>query len=104
VDGATLRKARRRAGLSQRELAALTGVAQPTIARIERDLVDPLVGTLTRLLSACGEELEARPILGAGVDRSEIRELLRMTPAQRLATLVTEAAAAERLVDARPVR
>ena len=104
MDGSVLRKARRRAGLSQRELAARTGVAQPTIARIERDLVDPLVGTLTRLLNACGEELEARPTLGAGVDRSGVRELLKMSPAQRLATLVEEARATERLAGARRLR
>jgi predicted transcriptional regulator len=33
--GIQLRQARRRVGLSQRDLAARTGIAQPTIARIE---------------------------------------------------------------------
>ncbi|HEX5266625.1 MAG TPA: helix-turn-helix domain-containing protein [Acidimicrobiales bacterium] len=101
MDGSALRKARNRAGLSQRGLAARTGVAQPTIARIERGLVDPLVGTLTRLLAACGEELEARPQLGAGIDRTGIRELVRLTPAERIAGLVEEASAAERIAQAR---
>ena len=86
-----MRKARRRAGLSQRELAGLTGVAQPTIARVERGVEVPRVDTLARLLSACGESLEALPTLGIGVDRSLIREMLRRTPAERLASLAEEA-------------
>ena len=86
-----LRKARRRAGLSQRDLAGLTGVAQPTIARVERGVEVPRVDTLARLLSACGESLEALPSLGVGVDRSLIREMLRRTPAERLASLAEEA-------------
>lgn len=98
--GATLRKARSRARLSQRTLAARTGIAQPTIARIELGLVDPRVGTLARLFEACGQSLEARTALGSGVDRTGIRELLRLTAAERLAGLVDEAAAAERLAGA----
>jgi transcriptional regulator with XRE-family HTH domain len=88
---AVLCKARRRAGLSQRELAGRRGVAQPSIARIERGLEVPRVGTLARLLDACGESLEARPQLGLGVDRTLIREMLRRTPAERLASLEDEA-------------
>lgn len=44
--------ARRRAGLSQRALAAQSGVPQSTIGRIEAGLVDPRVRTLSRLLRA----------------------------------------------------
>ncbi len=39
----------------------------------------------------------------AGVDRSGIRELLRLTPAQRIATLPDEAAFIERLRTARRI-
>ena len=77
--------------MSQRELAGLTGVAQPTIARVERGVEVPRVDTLARLLSTCGESLEALPTLGIGVDRSLIREMLRRTPAERLASLTEEA-------------
>ena len=101
--GAMLLRARKRAGLTQRELAVRTGVAQPTVARIERGQVDPIVGTLRRLLNACGEDLETRPVLGVGVDRTGIRELLRMTPEERVASLVEEVAALERLRAAHPV-
>jgi transcriptional regulator with XRE-family HTH domain len=96
-----LRRARRRAGMSQRALAVGTGVAQPTIARIESGREDPRIATLERLLHACGEGLGAGPVAGAGVDRSGIRALLALTPAQRLATLVAEGPALERFAHAR---
>jgi len=84
-------RARRRAGLTQRALAAATGVAQPTIARIEAGREDPRISTLGRLLQGCGEGLGAAPAAGRGVDRSGIRVLLAMTPSQRLQSLVDEA-------------
>jgi len=80
-----LRHARRRAGLTQRELAAAVGIPQETIARIEAGRADPRVGTLDRLLEGCGFGLESMPRLGIGVDRSQIRELLRLSPEARLA-------------------
>jgi transcriptional regulator with XRE-family HTH domain len=51
--------ARRRAGLTQRQLSARSGVAQPTIARIERGVFSPTVANLDRLLHACDQELES---------------------------------------------
>jgi predicted transcriptional regulator len=83
-----LRHARRRAGISQRELAARSGVPQSTIARIESGAVDPRVGTLRRLLRACGFDLEVEPLLGQDVDRSLLRAQLAMTPAERLRNAV----------------
>ena len=83
--GRMLRAARQRASLTQRELAATAGIPQETIARIERGRVDPRVGTLDRLLEGCGYGLESAPRLGIGVDRTQIRELLRLTPSERLA-------------------
>ena len=79
-----LRHARGRAGLTQRQLAAKTGIPQETIARIEARRVDPRVGTLDRLLEGCGFGLEHLPRLGIGIDRTVIRSLLDMTPSQRL--------------------
>ena len=85
-----LRHARRRAGLTQRQLAAKTGFAQETIARIESGRVDPRVGTLNRLLEGCGFGLEHLPRLGIGIDRTQIRERLRMSPSERLALAVDD--------------
>jgi predicted transcriptional regulator len=79
-----VREARRRAGLTQRGLAAKAGIPQETIARIERGRVDPRVGTLDRLLEACGYGLESMPRLGIGVDRTQIAELLSVPMERRL--------------------
>jgi transcriptional regulator with XRE-family HTH domain len=49
--------ARRQAGLSQRALAAATGVSPSTIARIEKGRMEPTVALLTCLVEACGLEL-----------------------------------------------
>lgn len=49
-----LRTARRRHGLSQRELAAAAGVSQPMIARFESGRSQPTLPTLARLLAAAG--------------------------------------------------
>jgi transcriptional regulator with XRE-family HTH domain len=92
VDAArTLHLARGRAGLTQRRLAAIVGIPQSVVARIESGRTVPRVDTLDRLLAGCGETLEARPRIGAGVDRTQIRELLRLTPGQRAGLAVREA-------------
>ena len=87
--------------MSQRALAARTGVAQPTIARIERGHDDPRLQTLERLLNACEETIEVLPRAGIGIDRTEIRELLALAPRDRIALLTDEAAALDRLPTAR---
>ena len=51
------RRMRRHAGLSQRALAAKSGVAKTTIERIETGMTDPTIGTLLRLASASGARL-----------------------------------------------
>lgn len=81
--GRVLKAARRRAGMTQRDLAQASGIPQPSIARVERGASIPRVDTLERLLRAAGRELEPAPRLGSDVDRSQIRALLAMTPDQR---------------------
>ncbi|MGH2653062.1 MAG: helix-turn-helix domain-containing protein [Actinomycetota bacterium] len=78
-----LRQARRRAGLTQRELAARAGVAQSVVGRIETGAVIPRVDTLDRLLAAAGQGLESTPRPGRGVDRTLGRGLLALTPGER---------------------
>jgi transcriptional regulator with XRE-family HTH domain len=78
-----LREARRVAGISQRELARRAGVPQPAVSRIEREHGSPRVDTLDRLLRQCGKELELVDRPGLGVDRTLIRERLRMSPGER---------------------
>jgi transcriptional regulator with XRE-family HTH domain len=80
-----LRGARARAGLTQRALAARTGTPQPTIAAIESGATDPRYMTLYRLIRACGQDLDIVRHGGEGEDGTLIREMLRLTPAERLA-------------------
>ncbi len=86
--GRMVREARGRANLTQRQLAARSGIPQETIARIERGRADPRVNTLDRLLAACEFGLEVMPRLGIGIDRTQIQALLRLSPSERLAVAV----------------
>ena len=86
--------------LSQRALARLAGVPQPTVARIESGAVVPRVDTLDRLLRACGQTLTSAPLPGAGVDRTTIRALLRLSPAGRLRLAAREGRNLDRLLSA----
>jgi transcriptional regulator with XRE-family HTH domain len=76
--------------LSQRALARLAGVPQPTVARIESGAVVPRVDTLDRLLRACGKDLELVERAGKGLDRTLIRERLLLSTGQRARLAVRE--------------
>jgi transcriptional regulator with XRE-family HTH domain len=93
--GRLLKYARRRAGLSQRALAVKAGVPQSTVARIESGTLSPRSDTLDGLLRATGRGLATEPRLGIGVDRSQIRELLRLSPTERAALAAADAAGLE---------
>jgi transcriptional regulator with XRE-family HTH domain len=96
-----LRYARKRAGLTQRELAAKVGLAQSYVARIESSTLDPSVTSLSRLLRACGTTLEAMPGTGEGVDRTLFT--LHLTPTERLAQAAPMAAWMDTVERAREV-
>ena len=87
----TLRDARLAAGMTQRQLAAQAGVPQSTVARIERGQTVPRVDTFDRLLRATDMRVSAQRVPGYGVDRTQIRELLRLTPEGRLQVAVASA-------------
>jgi transcriptional regulator with XRE-family HTH domain len=57
--GAVIRRARTSRGLTQAQLAAVSGVEQSNISAIENDRRVPTVETLLRLLASCGYELMA---------------------------------------------
>jgi transcriptional regulator with XRE-family HTH domain len=96
-----IRHARRAAGRTQRELAADAGVPQSTIARIELGRLIPRADTLDRLLRSMGLSLEAVPAIGTGVDRTQIRELLHLTPGERARLAAADAAALDPIESAR---
>jgi transcriptional regulator with XRE-family HTH domain len=52
--GKRLKDLRFRAGLTQQELADRAGTTQTTVARIERDMVEPEVTTIRKLAEALG--------------------------------------------------
>lgn len=89
-----LRHARLEAGLTQREVALAAGVPQSTVARIELGRLTPRLDTLDRLLRVTGRTIEPTRVLGEGIDRTQIRQLLRLTPSERARLAVADAAAA----------
>ena len=70
---AAINAARRRAGLTQVELAARAGTSQATLSDYETGRRAPSVGTLVRLLGAAGARLAVepaeRPVVHARPDR-----------------------------------
>lgn len=78
-----VRYARRWAGLSQQGLGEKAGVPQSMIARIERGKISPRFETVLKLLRACEMNLEIQPLLGQGIDRTTIQQMLRLTPTER---------------------
>lgn len=61
MDGNELvRAARQRAGLTQAELAARVGTTQSAIARLERGTTSLTLERASRLVRACGFDLEVR--------------------------------------------
>jgi transcriptional regulator with XRE-family HTH domain len=91
LSGDLLRQARRRAGLSQAELASRAGKPTSVIGRWERNEVKPSLETLRALIEACGLELTFRLQEADREQDDVICASLRLTPAQRLGQL--EAAA-----------
>lgn len=79
--GDLLREARRRRGMSQRDLAAAAGVPQSLVAKIESGSRQPSLPTLMRLIAAAGFMVRAelsnaiRPALLVARYQSRLRAL-----------------------------
>jgi transcriptional regulator with XRE-family HTH domain len=80
--GRTVRWARKRADLTQHELARAVGMPQSTIARIERGSAIPRTATLIALLKATDHRLAVEPI-GPAVDLEGIRQRLALAVPSR---------------------
>jgi transcriptional regulator with XRE-family HTH domain len=82
--GQILRESRLRSGLSQRRLAELAGVTQPTVARIESGRIQPTFERLLELVRACGLDLDVR-VVPLDEDAWTVeRRGLSLTPDERL--------------------
>jgi transcriptional regulator with XRE-family HTH domain len=80
-----LRRARRRAGLTQTQVASRLGISQAAIAQIEAPGSNPTVETLERVLSATGHRLELRVARRrVNLDEAQLRARLKLTPRERL--------------------
>jgi ribosome-binding protein aMBF1 (putative translation factor) len=55
--GQTVAAARAKKGLSQKELAEVTGIDQSDLSKIERGVANPSVGTLKRIADALDAQL-----------------------------------------------
>lgn len=86
--GTVIRQSRRRAGISQRELAAQLGTKQSVVARWESRATSPTVESVSAVAAACGLALEFRMTpLDADLDRV-LTEQLSRSPAERVASVV----------------
>ena len=97
IGGELVREARRRAALTQKQLADLAGTTQSAIARLESGRTSPSFEQVERLLRLCGFQLlvELAPYDDSDLIQAEAR--LRVPPEDRLAELVAGVRAAEEL-------
>lgn len=86
--GALIREARRRAGLTQAELARRMGTSQSAVARWERGRQSPSFDTVIRALRACGLDLDIHLVAYDDSDASLFEGYLAMTPDQRVQSLL----------------
>jgi transcriptional regulator with XRE-family HTH domain len=81
-------EARRRAGMSQRQLAGRVGLSQPEIARIESGVVAPSFERVVELVRACGFDLAVRLVPLDEDAYSLAEQNMNRSPDERLAGLL----------------
>lgn len=79
-----VREARKRVGLTQRELAERAGTTQSAIARIETGRSTPSFDAVLRLLRLCGLDLDIMLVERDESDWLQARRLLDLTPRERV--------------------
>lgn len=86
-----IREARKRAGLTQRELAERAGTTQSAIARVESGRADPGFETVRRLMRLSGFNLLVALDPYDDADLWQASQQLKRTPEARLDHLVNAA-------------
>ena len=84
LGGDLIREARRRAGLSQAELAKRAGTTQSGIARWESGRTSPSLDDIQRLIRLCGFDLEVAVVPYDGSDLAQADRLRDLTPQERV--------------------
>jgi len=79
-----VREARRRAGLTQRELAERVGTTQSSIARVESGRTAPSFESVLHLVRACGLDLDVMLVERDHDDIWQADGLQDLTASQRL--------------------
>jgi transcriptional regulator with XRE-family HTH domain len=95
--GELIYEARKRANLSQRQLAELLATTQPVIARWESGKVSPSFERVVDAVRACGFDLSVRVVARDDEHALLIQQNLRVTPLERLQRLYESRSAVDRL-------
>jgi transcriptional regulator with XRE-family HTH domain len=82
--GETFRRARRHSGMSQRELAELTGMSKGFLSRLENDRVSPTWSSVQRVAAAMDCVASVRLTTSEEALAAAAKSLLGKTPLQRL--------------------
>jgi transcriptional regulator with XRE-family HTH domain len=97
LGGDLVREARRRAGLTQRELAERAGTTQSAIARLESGRTSPSFDLVIKLIKACGFRLDVALDPYDDSDIAQAEALLRLPTDERLDRMYAGIAFAEEL-------
>ena len=84
MGASVIRRARRRAGISQAELARRLATKQPVVARWESGARTPSLETVARAVEACGLALDVAIVERDEGEEALLREWQRLSPAQRV--------------------
>lgn len=83
-----IKECRRRAGLTQAQLADQIGTTQPAIARLERGVGNPSLRRLSDIAYACGLEIQVSVVPVDPDEWDMVQDNLRLPPAERVAKAV----------------
>src|SRR5215211_8277803 len=83
-----LKEARLRAGLSQQELAEVSGKDRTVIARYEQGVVAPSIDTLVEILRACGFDVPLELVPYDSGPDERIAQIQMLSPERRLDRLI----------------
>ena len=78
-----VKECRKRAGLTQAQLAERMGTTQSAIARLERGVGEPTLKRLSDVATACGLDLQVRLVDADDHDLSLVRTRQRLSPDER---------------------
>ena len=88
--GQLIREARRRAGLTQAELAARLDTKQSVVARWESNRVSPSLETITEAVRACGFDIDFHLIPHDAQDVAQALQNMRLAPDERIDLLLNQ--------------